>query len=308
MKAAFKFKNSGLGRTILAPMSASLMMSAWLNGADARKDVIPCGGSDSMINLLQAWAEAYAKVDPKASVEISNGPGPSLQGLFTRTADVIGSNGLVQPEKIEKARGNTGKELKRVDVGYDALAIYVHKDNPLTEITLDQLAQIYTRGAQITNWSQLGVAIPRASSDSIACISRHNYSSSHSFFRKRVLNKNDFKAECRDMHSSKEVVEFVGKTSTAIGYAPAGLETPMVKVLKITAKSGKTALAPTVEHIRSQQYPLVCSLHLYTLDEPRAAVKRFVDWTLSDAGQKVVEETGFVPILKATVRQLRSRP
>jgi len=308
---ATKFRTKGLRLTFPATGCVSLILCACLNAQEARprKDLIRSLSSSSMVGLMQVWAEAYSKIDSNSWVEVYNG-NPILEVLFTDAADVFCSDrSSVTRERIAKAEKNAGKKLKQFHVGYDALAFYVHEDNPLSQITLDQLAQIYAREGKITNWSQLGVAIPGASDQSIACVSRYNSSSAYWFFREDVLNKQEFKAACREMHTSKEVLEFVSKTPTAIGYARADAGPTTVKMLKLAAKSGMAALAPTVEHIQSKRYPLVRDLHVYTLDDPRPAVKRFADWTLSDAGQKIVEENGFVPIApQAAAKPPRNRP
>src|SRR5215471_15884658 len=130
-------------------------------GSPGAKVTIQNKGSDTMVNLAQAWAEEYKKVAPDVSVEVSGGgSGVGIEALTKGTIDIANASRDMKPEEIEEAKKNTGKEPKEIIVGYDALAIYVHKDNPLSEITIDQLAQIYGEGGQITKWSQLGVTIP----------------------------------------------------------------------------------------------------------------------------------------------------
>src|SRR5262252_10408424 len=130
----------------------------------ASKVTIQNKGSDTMVNLAQAWAEEYKKAAPDVSVEVSGGgSGVGIAALTKGTIDIANASRDMKPEEIEEAKKNTGKEPKEIIVGYDALAIYVHKDNPLNEITIEQLAQIYAEGGQITKWSDLGVKIPGAS-------------------------------------------------------------------------------------------------------------------------------------------------
>lgn len=250
-----------------------------------------------MVNLAQAWAEEYKRVAPNVSVEVSGGgSGVGIAALIRGTIDIANASRDMKPKEIEQARRNTGKEPKEFIVGYDALAVYVHKDNPLEEITEEQLAQIYAEGGTITKWSQLGVKVPGVSNDTIVRVSRQSSSGTYEFFREHVLQNHDFKNGSRDMNGSKEVVELVGSTPTAIGYSGMGYATPAVKMLKVAAKEGAPAYPPTVENTLNKNYPIARSLQVYTLGEPEGAVKTYIEWLLSDAGQKIVESTGYVPL------------
>jgi phosphate transport system substrate-binding protein len=166
----------------------------------------------------------------------------------------------------------------------------------LTEITLEQLSELYAEGGKTTRWSELGVKIPGVSDDTIVRVSRQSSSGTYEFFREHALGNKDFRMGSRDLNGSKEVVELVGGTPTAIGYSGMGYATAAVKMLKVTSQPGSPAVAPTVAAVHDKTYPLARSLHLYTLGEPQGAVKQYIDWILSDAGQKVVEDSGYVPV------------
>jgi phosphate transport system substrate-binding protein len=266
-------------------------------GDAAKKQTIQNKGSDTMVNLAQAWAEEYKKVAPDVDVEVSGGgSGVGIAALQKGTIDIANASRNMKPEEIETAKKNTGKTPKEIIVGYDALAIYVHKDNPLKEITLDQIAQIYMEGGSITKWADLGVTIPGASGDEIVRVSRQSNSGTYEFLREHVLNKKDFKLGSRDMNGSKEVVELVSSTLTAIGYSGMGYATPAVKMLKVKKTASDPAYDPNVANTLAKTYPIARSLQVYTLGEPQGAVKTYIDWMLSDAGQKVVEVSGYVPL------------
>ena len=266
-------------------------------GDAAKKQTIQNKGSDTMVNLAQAWAEEYKKVAPDVDVEVSGGgSGVGIAALEKGTIDIANASRNMKPEEIEAAKKNTGKTPKEIIVGYDALAIYVHKDNPLNEITLDQIAQIYMEGGSLTKWSDLGVTIPGASGDEIVRVSRQSNSGTYEFLREHVLNKKDFKLGSRDMNGSKEVVELVSSTPTAIGYSGMGYATPAVKMLKVKKTASDPAYDPNVANTLAKTYPIARSLQVYTLGEPQGAVKTYIDWMLSDAGQKVVEASGYVPL------------
>ena len=127
-------------------------------------------------------------------------------------------------------------------------------------------------------------------------VSRQSSSGTYEFFRDHVMGNLDFKLGSRDMNGSKEVVELIGGTPTAIGYSGMGYATPAVKMLRIAARTGDPAFPPSVENTLNKTYPLARSLQLYTLGEPQGAVKAYIDWILSDAGQKIIEESGYVPL------------
>jgi phosphate transport system substrate-binding protein len=254
-------------------------------------------GSDTMVNLAQVWAEEYKRVVPEVSVEVSGGgSGVGIAALIKGTIDLATASRNMKPGEIEQARKNTGMEPTDHVIGYDALAIYVHKNNPLEEITFDQIAAIYSESATITRWSQLGVSIPGARSDVIVRVSRQSSSGTYEFLRERVLHNEDVKNGSRDMNGSKEVVELVASAPTAIGYSGMGYASSGVKILKVAVIPGQKAFLPTVQNTLDQSYPIARSLHIFTLGEPHAAAKDFVTWLLSDSGQKLVEATGYVPI------------
>lgn len=296
-------RNPRTARPALALPAALLVLGACggtggvAGGGEARKAVIQNKGSDTMVNLAQAWAEEYAGVANDVAVEVSGGgSGVGIAALIRGTVDIANSSRNMKAQEIEEARRNTGKEPKEVVVGYDALAVYAHKDNPLQEIALDELAPIFAEGGQTTRWSQLGVKVPGAADDTIVRVSRQSSSGTYEFFREHVLANKDFKLGSRDLNGSKEVVELVGSTPTAIGYSGMGYATPAVKMLRLAPKKGAPAVAPSVETATSGAYPLSRSLLVYTLGEPQGAVKAYLDWILSPAGQRVVERSGYVPL------------
>jgi phosphate transport system substrate-binding protein len=261
------------------------------------KTIIQNKGSDTMVNVAQVWAEEYGKVVPGVEVEVSGGgSGVGIAALIKGAVDVANASRDLKPSEAEQAERNTGKKPVGFNVGYDALAVYVHEDNPLSEITLEQLTDLYAEGGKTTRWSELGVKIPGVSDDTIVRVSRQSSSGTYEFFREHALGNKDFRLGSRDLNGSKEVVELVGGTLTAIGYSGMGYATPAVKMLKVTSTAGSQAVAPTVAGVHDKTYPLARSLHLYTLGEPQGAVKQYIDWILSPAGQKVVEDSGYVPV------------
>ena len=269
-------------------------------GGEAKKSVIKNLGSDTMVNLAQAWAEAYAMIDPAVSVEVSGGgSGTGVAALINGTVDIANCSRQMKPEEIERAKQNTGKEPQELTVGYDALAVYVHKDNPLDKITIEQLGDIYGEGGTTTKWSELGINHPACSSDEIIRISRQSNSGTYFYFREAVLDKNrDYKLGSRDLHGSKDVVELVEGTPCAIGYSGMGYATEHVKMLKVAKTASDSYHLPSVENALNGNYPIARPLYMYSLGIPSEHAKQYLDWILSDTGQKIVEANGYVPLPK----------
>lgn len=295
-----KMKTNRCKRSVLATTSLILSALVLPSGCGSDKETIQNIGSDTLLTIAQAWAEAYKQVEPSISVEVNGGgSGTGIAALINGTADIANSSRSMKPEEKENAEKNTGKTPEEHIVGYDAIAVFVHKDNPLEEITLDQLADIFGEGGTTENWSQLNVNAP-GGKDEIVRVSRQNNSGTYAFFRKAVLAKKDYKSGSLDMHGSKDVVELVGKTPGSIGYSGMGYATHEVKMLKVIDRGDdKTAYAPNVENTLGKKYPISRPLYMYTLGEPTGKIKTYLDWCLSEAGQKIVEENGFVPVSTA---------
>jgi phosphate transport system substrate-binding protein len=293
---------AGCNKTDNSGSAASSASGAVAPGAKNNKQQsIQNIGSDTMVNLAQAWAEEYGKVAPGVSVEVSGGgSGVGMAALINGTAEIANSSRQIEPEEIEKAKKASGKEPKEFLVGFDGLAIYVHKDNPIAEISMEDLGDIYRDGGKIQSWSQLGVAkIPGAQNDKIIRVSRQNNSGTYHYFREVVVGKKaDFKQGSLDMNGSKDVVELVGKTPGAIGYSGLGYATSAVKIVKVAKKKGDTAVLPSNATVLDKTYPIARPLFMYTPGEPSENAKKYLAWIVSDAGQKVVEASGYVPLPK----------
>lgn len=283
---------------LLCTAAAALSSCASKQEGGSKETTIQMKGSDTMVNVAQSWAEAYKQVAPAVDVEVSGGgSGVGIAALERGTIDIACASRNMKPEESAIAQRNTGKEPHEFIVGFDALAVYVHKENPIEEISFAQLTQIFAEGGTVTRWSQLGVTIPGVTDDEIVRVSRQSSSGTYEFFREHVLGNKDFKLGSRDMNGSKEVVELVAQTKTAIGYSGMGYATPEVKMLLVSAVPGEPAVAPSVANTLSKTYPLARSLQLYTLGAPEGAVSEFLQWILSPAGQALVEENGYVPLV-----------
>ena len=269
------------------------------NGSsNVKRSIIKNKGSDTMVNLAQAWAEAYTGVSETVSVEVSGGgSGTGVAALINGTVDIANCSRQVKDTEKQKALENTGKEPIEFIVGYDALAVYVHKENPLERITIPQLAEIYGEEGKITKWDQLGIANSGCRSDKIIRISRQSNSGTYFYFREALLGKTrDFELGSLDLHGSKDVVEVIGRTHCAIGYSGMGYATDHIKMLEVATASDEPYYAPNLENVIAKTYPIARPLYMYSLGEPTNEAKEYLDWIFSADGQKIVEKLGFVPL------------
>jgi phosphate transport system substrate-binding protein len=293
-----------VGRVALLPGLLALALAlagcaAAPSGTLTKPTVIQNIGSDTMVNLAQAWAEAYQQAAPTVSVEVSGGgSGLGIAALMNGTADVANSSRHIEPKEEAKIVEKTGTKPREFLVGFDALSIYVHKDNPITEISMEELHDIYAEGSQLDNWSQLGITnIPNARTDRIIRVSRQNNSGTYHYFRDTVCGKKtDFKLGSLDMNGSKDVVELVARTPGAIGYSGLGYATGNVKMIPVSPRRGAKAVLPSIASTLDKSYPISRPMFMYTPGEPPPHVQHFLDWVLSPTGQRIVEVTGYVPL------------
>ncbi len=263
--------------------------------------VIRLTGSDTMVNLNQAWAENYKTVKPDVSVQVAGGgSGVGIAGLIDGILDVAASSRRMEPGETEKATKSAAAAPREIVVGLDALAVFVNNGNPIQDISIEDLAQIYGDGGTFTKWSQLGVKNAACASDEIIRISRQNNSGTYAYFREAVLGRTaDFKLGSVDQSGSKDVAELVARTPCAIGYSGMAYISPGVHALKIAKKKGETPVEPSVESALNGAYPIARPLYFYTHGVPSAQTQAFIDWTLSDSGQKILQDIGYVPAPKA---------
>lgn len=280
-------------KTRILPFIA-LFAIACGGGASAARTLIQNKGSDTLVNVAQAWAEQYGAIRPDVAIAVSGGgSGTGISAMINGTVDIANASRQMRDSELEAARAN-GNDPVEFIVGYDALAIFLHADNPLTEISIDQLAGIYGDGGRIEAWSQLGVSVPGCDSDEIIRISRQNNSGTYAYFRDAVLGANDFKLGSRDMHGSKDVVDLVENTPCAIGYSGLAYATDHTKMPCVVGGDGVCVTA-TVATALDGTYPVARPLYMYTAGQPEGAVREYLDWVLSAEGQCIIFEVGYAP-------------
>ncbi|MCK4578717.1 MAG: PstS family phosphate ABC transporter substrate-binding protein [Candidatus Marinimicrobia bacterium] len=249
-------------------------------------------GSDTMVHLASTWAEVFmSDADaPKLSVT-GGGSGTGIAALLNGTTDICIASRNIKSKEVELAT-NKGIMPVETTVARDGIAVIIHPDNPVNELTIEEIGKIYT-GAY-TNWNQVGG--PDAG---IIVLSRESSSGTYVFFQKRVLAKRDYVTSARLMPATSAIVQSVSSDEWSIGYVGLGYAVEAgdkVKTLKVKDTADSPAVAPTVASVSASDYAIARSLYIYTNGEPTGSIKKFIDFTLSAAGQKIVIETGYVPV------------
>ena len=248
-----------------------------------------------MVNLGQAWAEKYMEENPGAFVAVTGGgSGTGLSSLISGTCDIAMSSRNIKSKEIDlaKAKGIYPYEIK---VGLDGLAVVVNPQNPVSNLTVQQLADIFT--GKITNWKDVG-----GKDLKIVILSREVNSGTHVYFKEHVLRKNDpaskeeFAPQALMLSSSQAIADEVAGNPSAIGYYGMGYVSAKQKAVLVAKDDKSEFVKPIIENVISGKYPISRPLLMYSNGEPKDAVKKFVDYVLSKEGQEIVLKTDFVPI------------
>jgi phosphate transport system substrate-binding protein len=281
----------------LLALALSGCVSVEGTGGNMTQTPIRVEGSDTMVNVAQAWAEQYHHLHGEISVQVlGGGSGVGIASLIDGNCDLANSSRKMAANEVRDLLNKRRLEAKEKVVGLDALAVYVHRDNPLDSISLEELAEIYGEGGTLTRWSQLGLAEPPGGNDKIVFINRQNSSGTYACFREAILGKErDYKLGSIDQSGSKDVVALIANTPGAIGYSGMGYDAPGVKTLRVSKRRGQPGIAPTAKNARNGSYPITRPLQIYTAGEPAGAVRQYLDWILGPQGQAIVEQQGYVP-------------
>ena len=278
-------------------LATTLLASSLLTTMSPQaRTLIQNKGSDTLVNVAQAWAEAYPEVNPEVAVAVSGGgSGTGIAAMINGTVDIANASRSMKDKELKLAKKNGQTPVEHV-VGYDALAVFIHKDNPVKSMSLAQLKDIYARGPKVTKWSDMGITVPGCK-DEIVVVSRQNNSGTYAYFQKTVLGKGGkYRQGTLDMHGSKDVADLVEKTPCAIGYSGLAYATDHLKMVCIATDGADACVAPTVATASDRSYPIARPLFMYTNGEPQGAIKEYMDWILSDVGQCILVKKGYAPV------------
>lgn len=259
------------------------------------KNSIQIKGSDTMVNLAQAWAERYMEENPGDFVAVTGGgSGTGFASIISGTCDITISSRDIKEKEITLAK-KKGINPFEIKVALDGLAVVVNPRNPVNKVTMGQLADIFS--GKIINWKELG-----GEDKKIVVLSREVNSGTHVYFKEHILRRNDpnsreeFAPSALMLSSSQAIADEVANNTAAIGYYGMGYISDKQKALSVAKDTKSTFILPTIENVISGKYPISRPLFLYTNYQPQGLVKKFVDFTLSKEGQEIVVKTDFVPI------------
>ena len=251
-------------------------------------------GSDTIVNLALAWAEAYKDVEPQIDIAVTGGgSGTGIAALINGTVDLANASRQIKPVEREEAEGNGVDPIEFV-IARDAIAIIVHHSNPIDELSIGQLSDIYS--GKINNWSELG-----GDDRPIVRLSRETNSGTHVYFLEQVLRQGDkedstlFSPDTLLLPSSEGIMSEVRENPNAIGYDGLGYVTDDVKVVAVARDPSGLFVLPSVQTVNDAQYPISRDLYMYTAGEPTGPILAYLEWILQSEAQTIVSDLGFVP-------------
>jgi len=252
-------------------------------------------GSDTIVNLALAWAEAYQGEHTDVRISVTGGgSGTGIAALINGTVDIANASRKIKTEEIDQAKSKGIDPVEHI-IAKDAIAVIVNPENPVSELTLQQISDIYS--GKITNWSAVG-----GDDRPIVKLSRETNSGTHVYFLETVLrlgNKDDktlFSMDTLLLPSSEGIISEVRDNPNAIGYDGLGYVPKDLKMVAVAKEAGAPYVLPSIETVNDQTYAIARDLYMYTDGEPGGAVKQYLDWILSDEAQAIVAKLGFVPV------------
>ena len=246
-------------------------------------------GSDTMVILAQRWAEKYMIAHPDVVIQVTGGgSGVGISALINGATDICNASRPMKPSEFDKLKQRYGTRGVEIKSALDGLSVYVNAECPVQELSLGELKDIYT--GKMTNWKDIGG--PNAK---IILYGRENSSGTHVYFKDNVLMGDDYSSSVQSMPGTAAVVNAVARDKSGIGYGGAAYGKG-IRELKVKKDASSPGYTPTLENIKSGNYPISRYLYMYVRNRPTGALKNYIDWMLSDEGQKVVTEVGYFPI------------
>jgi len=272
-------------------------------------------GSDTLANLMILWGEEFSRFYPNVNIQIqAAGSSTAPPALTQSTANIGPVSRELKDNEIEAFEIRYGYQPTAVPVAIDALAVFVHQDNPLEGLNLNQLDALFSSnrrcgsGEEITNWSQLGLEGAWGRRP-VQLFGRNSVSGTYGYFKEEVLCGGDFKNAVNEQPGSASVVQSVGASINAIGYSGIGYRTSNVRALPLAGEGSQSFVEATAENAIAGRYPLARFLYVYINKEPNRQLppleREFLDLILSRSGQAVVQRDGYIPLPAAVVEIAR---
>jgi phosphate transport system substrate-binding protein len=251
----------------------------------ARGDTLVIKGSDTLgAKLVPQLSEEFKAQHPDTTFNIAaEGSTTGIAAIIDGTAQIGMASRPTKPEEVATAK-TKGVNFKETIVAYDGIAVIVNSANPIKALTKKQVEQIFT--GDVTDWSAVG-----GSAGKISAYTRNTSSGTYSEFKELAMKKRDYAPDSQKMAGNEQIAQEVGKNPNGVGYV--GLAYTKASGIKVVAIDGAT---PSKESVLAKKYPYARPTFYYTNGEPSGLAKQFVDFTVSDVGQKIVEQVGFVPI------------
>ncbi len=266
-------------------------------------------GSDTLANMMTLWAEEFKTIYPNVNIQIQAAGSSTAPPALTEGTSQFGPmSRKMKPNEIEAFEKHYGYQPTAIRVAIDALAVFVHKDNPIQGLTIEQVDAIFSSthkcgGSDVQRWGDLGLDGSWAAKD-VQLYGRNSVSGTYGYFKKHALCKGDFKANVNEQPGSASVVQSVSQSLNAIGYSGIGYKTAGVKAVAL-AKKGDSFIDATVENAANGTYPLSRYLYVYINKHPNKDLspmeREFVRFILSKQGQQVVEKDGYVPLPNSVI-------
>lgn len=267
------------------------------NASDSPANYIENKGSDTIVNLALAWAETYQGEHTDVRISVTGGgSGTGIAALINGTVDIANASRKIKSEEIDEANSKGINPVEHI-IARDAIAVIVNPENPVHELTLQQISDIYS--GKITNWSEVG-----GDDRPIVKLSRETNSGTHVYFLETVLrlgNKEDktfFSTDTLLLPSSEGIISEVRDNPNAIGYDGLGYVPKDLKMVAVAKEAGMPFVLPSIETVNDKSYAIARDLYMYTDGEPAGVVKQYLEWILSDEAQAIVAKLGFVPVIK----------
>ncbi len=263
-------------------------------------------GSDTLNNLMTFWAESFRKEYPNVRIQIEGkGSSTAPPALIAGTAQLGPMSRSMKKDEEEAFTSKYGYPVTRIAVALDSLAVFVHKDNPITGLSLPQVDAIFSKthkggiSEDFVTWGQLGLTAEWAAMP-LSLFGRNSASGTYGFFKEHALSKGDFKDTVKEQPGSASVVMGITEDRSGIGYSGIGYKTSGVKAVALSAKQGEPAVEPNYENVLSGKYPLSRFLYIYVGKEPNKPLPpvtaEFLKFVLSKAGQEIVVKDGYMPL------------
>jgi len=261
---------------------------AGANAAEAQGGTLTIKGSDTMVILAQRWAEAFMAANPGTTLQVSGGgSGTGIAALINGTVDLADASRPMKDREKTQIQERRHGEAHEIPVALDALAVYVHDDNPVTSLTIPQLKQIF-RG-EVTNWNQVG-----GSDAPIVLYGRENNSGTYAYFKEHVLEDLDFAQETQTLPGTAAVINAVSHDPDGVGYGGIAYAEG-VHTVSVAAEGGEP-VEPNMQNAVDRSYPLSRFLYVYSVGEPTGLAQRYVEFMLSAPGKALVENVGYYPL------------